>query len=98
MPLSHFESEENRSEMIGWVMSTFHLLHIIDILTPQINQARIARLGPEGAATFGDVLLKPEELPVACQEQAKTAFAIRGMHPQVFHYSCFDLIIIFIVV
>ena len=23
-----FESEENRSEMIGWVMSTFHLLHI----------------------------------------------------------------------
>ena len=63
-----FESEENRSEMIGWVMTTFHLLHIIDTLTPQINQARIARLRPEGTATFRDVLLRPAELPVACQE------------------------------
>ena len=24
-----YESEENRSEIIGWVMSTFHLLHLI---------------------------------------------------------------------
>ena len=63
-----FESEENRSEMIRWVMSMFQLLHIIDIFTPQINQARIARLRPEGVATFGDVMLRPEELPVACQE------------------------------
>ena len=61
------ESEENRSEMIGWVMSTFHLLHMIDILTPQIGQARTSRLRAEGVATFRDVHPRMEELPVACR-------------------------------
>lgn len=49
-------------------MSMFQLLHIIDILTPQINRARIARLRPEGVTTFRDVMPRPDELPVACQE------------------------------
>ena len=62
-----FESEENRSEMIGWVMSTFHLLHMIDSLTTQIERARISRLRAEGVATFRDMHPKVEELPVACQ-------------------------------
>ena len=31
-----FESEENRSEMIGWAVNMLQLLHIIDILTPQV--------------------------------------------------------------
>ena len=40
---------------------------MIDILTPQIERARISRLRAEGVATFRDMHPKVEELPVACQ-------------------------------
>ena len=63
-----FESEENRAEMIGWVMSTFHLLHIIDVLKPQVERSERSILRAEGDATFRDYSPKTEELPVACQE------------------------------
>ena len=38
--------------MIGWVMITFHLLHIIDVLKPQIERSVMSRLRAEGDATF----------------------------------------------
>ena len=63
-----FESEENRAEMIGYVMSTFQLLHVMDILRPQIAKSDFAILRAEGDATFHDTAPRAEELPVACQQ------------------------------
>ena len=60
--------------MIGWVMSTFHLLHLIDVLKPQIQRSVVARLRAEGDATFRDTLPEPEELPIHCQEILRNLF------------------------
>ena len=72
-----YESEENRAEMIGYVMSTFRLLHIIDVLKPQIERSDDAVLRAEGEATFRDASPRVEELPVACQQ------LLRLMHEKV---------------
>ena len=54
--------------MIGYVMSTFQLLHVMDILRPQIAKSDFAVLRNEGDATFHDTPPRAEELPVACQQ------------------------------
>ena len=59
-----FETELNRSEMIGYVMATLHMLHMSDILTPQYNLSLYKRKRPEGEATMRDVSPKMEHLPV----------------------------------
>jgi len=47
-----FETEERRSEMLGYCMSMMHLLHISDIVTSQCNQAHRKKSRPEGVATI----------------------------------------------
>jgi hypothetical protein len=58
-----FETELNRSEMIGYVMATLHMLHMTDILTPQYNLSLYKRKRPEGEATMHDISPKMEHLP-----------------------------------
>ena len=59
-----FETELNRSEMIGYVMATLHMLHMTDILIPQYNLSLYKRRRPAGEATMRDVTPKMEHLPV----------------------------------
>ena len=63
-----FETEENRSEMLGYFMSVMHMLHISYIVSGQYNQAQMKRRRPEGVATMRDRPPKLEALPVAFVE------------------------------
>ena len=54
-------------------MSTFHLLHMMDILGPQMKRAKMSRLRVEGVATFRDNPPRTEELPVTCQTLLRLA-------------------------
>ena len=59
-----FETELNRSEMIGYVMATLHMLHMTDIISPQYQQSLYKRKRPQGEATMRYVPPKMEHLPV----------------------------------
>jgi hypothetical protein len=63
-----FETEENRSEMLGYFMSMMHMLHISGIVTSQYSQAHRKERRPEGASTMRDRPPKLEALPVAFAE------------------------------
>ena len=59
-----FETELNRSEMIGYVMATLHMLHMTDIISPQYQQSLYKKKRPQGEATMRYVPPKMEHLPV----------------------------------
>ena len=59
-----FETELNRSEMVGFIMAALHVLHMSDILTPHYQQSLYKRRRPAGEATMRDQTPKMEHLPV----------------------------------
>ena len=59
-----FETELNRSEMVGYMMAMLHCLHMTDIVTPQFQQSLHKRKRPAGEATMRDHMPRMEHLPV----------------------------------
>eukprot|EP00435_Cladocopium_sp_Y103_P043739 s3220_g12.t1 len=62
------ESEFNRRQMLEYYNSMFHLLHVTDILKPQIEMARLKPVRPNEDCIFRDVIPRKDEMPESIQQ------------------------------
>eukprot|EP00435_Cladocopium_sp_Y103_P049117 s114_g14.t1 len=68
------EFEYNRRQRLGYYQSLFHLLHVTDILAPQIEMSKDRRLRSVGDGIFRDVVPCMDELPNTVQNLVRDAY------------------------
>eukprot|EP00435_Cladocopium_sp_Y103_P021171 s3411_g5.t1 len=62
------ESEYNRRHMLEYFNSMFHLLHVTDILRPQVEMARLKPMRDLDDCIFRDVIPRKDEMPESLQQ------------------------------
>eukprot|EP00435_Cladocopium_sp_Y103_P028603 s1446_g7.t1 len=64
----------NRRQMLEYYNSMFHLLHVTDILKPQIEMARLKPVRPAEECIFRDAIPRKDEMPDTIQNMVRDAY------------------------